>query len=158
LENSQQPYALYIAASALTSNVTRASAGLTAADRLQLRGFLLEFLFSNPSVASFVVQEVTKCIARVTKLSWFDADQSDEYPARSVVQDASKFWDKGQDHLQAGVMLLNQQVSEMNQPDSVRGLTKHRKVRLHAALPCCLQLFLPAFSLYIRYPSTHLTL
>ena len=128
LENSQQPYALYIAASALTCNVTRASAGLTAAERLQLRSFLLEFLFSKPTVEAFVVHEVTKCIARVTKLSWFDADQTEAYPARSVVQDASKFLDKGQEHLLAGVLLLNQQVSEMNQPDSVRGLTKHRKV------------------------------
>ncbi|EDQ87045.1 uncharacterized protein MONBRDRAFT_27806 [Monosiga brevicollis MX1] len=128
LEQSSQSYAQFIAASAITASVTKTMSPLTPADRLQLRSFLYEYLLTKPSVDQFIITEVTKCIARLTKVSWCDADEAGNFEARTILEDTARFFDRGDVYMTIGVMILNANVCEMSQSDSVRGMTKHRKI------------------------------
>lgn len=127
-EHSNNGYALLVAASAFTTIVSKPTSVLDSTARIQLRTFALDFLYSKPNAPSYVIGEVTKLVTRISKLCWFDASGDDASLSRTALAECGKFLSGSLDHIDVGVQLLTQYVNEMNQPDSIQGLSKHRKV------------------------------
>lgn len=55
-----------------------------------LGNYILNYLATQPKLASFVIQALVTLFARITKLGWFDSDKED-FVFRNVVNDVSKF-------------------------------------------------------------------
>eukprot|EP00055_Hartaetosiga_balthica_P015687 m.94625 g.94625 ORF g.94625 m.94625 type:complete len:1074 (-) comp8927_c0_seq1:2588-5809(-) len=131
LENSTVGYAQFIATTTLTSVVSKAMTPLDLNQRLELKQYALDYLLGMQRLEPFVVAELCKLIGRLTKLCWFEETQPSQFPFRSVLDDAMRFLEDGQGNKEIymrGLQLLNFQVTEMNQPDNIEGLAKHRKV------------------------------
>eukprot|EP00048_Salpingoeca_helianthica_P001319 m.48425 g.48425 ORF g.48425 m.48425 type:complete len:1073 (+) comp11378_c0_seq3:31-3249(+) len=128
LDLSSNPYAQLLALSTLTKAVAKIPSNLTLTDRVMIRNYSLEFLFSKCPLETFVTAELCKLVARITKLGWFDQNETETFPLRSLLGDVSKFFETSAEHCNASVLVLTELVSEMNQPDTVRGLSKHRKI------------------------------
>lgn len=72
----------------------------------------------------FVTGSLIQLFCRITKFSWLDDDRF-----RDVVKELMNFLSQGTpDHYSIGLKLLNQLVSEMNQPTPGLPLTQHRRV------------------------------
>jgi len=74
-----------------------------------------------------VTQALVQLIARITKHGWFDGDKK-VFVFRDILDEVGKFLGGSVDHCVIGVQILHQLVTEMNQAESMRSLTKHRKV------------------------------
>lgn len=122
-------YAQFIAAQTLTTVVSKPLSSLGIAEKLDLRSWALQTLFNISSLEPFVISEVCKLCARITKLCWFEVNDQEQHPFRTVIEDAMRFISAGGGRLSRGLQLLNFHVSEMNRPDNIQGLAKHRKVR-----------------------------
>ena len=122
LDNSNSPYAQYLASSSLTKLVTEQ--GLSPELCVDIRNYVLTYLANRgPNVQEFVVTALVQLLCRTTKLCWFDDDQH-----RGIVDDAKKFLHMNSfNHYLIGLRVLNQLVAEMNQPIPGRSLTQHRK-------------------------------
>lgn len=127
LQSSDQCYAQLVAASTLTRLVTRPTHGMAWQERQQLREEVLQTLFTRP-LEPFVVSELCKLAARITKLGWFESNGT-THVFRTVLQDSEKFLDAGPDRMAVGFNFLCQLLAEMNQPNTLQGMTQHRKVR-----------------------------
>eukprot|EP01147_Barroeca_monosierra_P003947 gene3947-6410_t len=127
-QNSQLGYAQFIAAQTLTTVVSKPLSSLGIAEKLDLRSWALQTLFNISSLEPFVISEVCKLCARITKLCWFEVNDQEQHPFRTVIEDAMRFISAGGGRLSRGLQLLNFHVSEMNRPDNIQGLAKHRKV------------------------------
>jgi exportin-7 len=95
-----------------------------------LGNYVLQYLYSQPKLATFVVQGLVTLFARITKLGWFDTKEED-FVFRNVISDVTKFLQGSAEHCMMGVQLLSQLTCEMNQiseADANRSLTKHRKI------------------------------
>eukprot|EP00899_Mesostigma_viride_P004716 jgi/Mesvir1/14245/Mv09683-RA.1 len=122
LTNSASPYAQLLAASSLVKLVTEHN--LSVPQRLELRNFVLTYLFNNgPKLQPFVTTSLVQFLCRITKFGWFDDDRH-----RDITKEAMKFLSQGtQQHFFLGLKVLDQLVAEMNQPNSGQSLTQHRK-------------------------------
>ncbi|XP_078494351.1 exportin-7-A isoform X2 [Ciona intestinalis] len=127
LQRSANPYSLLIAASTLTKRVTKSGSPLPMQQRLDIRNYVLNFLYTGTKQATFVQEELTLLYARITKLSWFDSCK-DEWYFRTVIADISKFLQGISDICIVGVQLLNELVADMNRSDNIKPLTRHRKI------------------------------
>lgn len=127
LEQSQSPYALVLAASTLTKLVTRSGSPLSTDDKKQLRDYTLHYLSNRVKLAAFVTQALLQFVARLTKHSWFESEQ-ETFVFRDIVDQVGNLLRGSVDHCIIGVQLLHQLVLEMNQSDSMRSLSDHRKV------------------------------
>ncbi|XP_033102804.1 exportin-7-like isoform X2 [Anneissia japonica] len=127
LERGSSAYAQLLAASSLTKLVSRNAQVLPLEQRIDIKNYVLNYLASRPKLPSFVRQALVQLFARTTKLGWFD-NQKTVWVFRDVMEDAGKFLQSSVEHFVIGVQLLSQLVSEMNQPDTIRPLTKHRKI------------------------------
>lgn len=126
LERGNSSYSQLIAASSLTRLISK-NTTLPVEQRLDMRNYVLNYLGTRPKLASYVSQSLIQFLARLTKLSWFDV-QKNELVFRTIVDDVGKFLQGSVDHCIIGVHVLSQLVCEMNQADSTRSLTKHRKI------------------------------
>ena len=53
---------------------------------------MLQYLYSRPKLATFVVQGLVTLFARITKLGWFDSSKETEnFVFRNVIADVTKF-------------------------------------------------------------------
>ena len=127
LERSENPYALLLATTTLTKMVTRVTPELPMQDRLQLRNYVLQYLGSRMRLPTYVIQAMVQLVARITKHGWFDMDKKD-YVFRNILDEVGTFLRGSVDHCVIGVQVLHQLVMEMNQAESLRSLTKHRKI------------------------------
>ncbi|XP_064383025.1 exportin-7-like isoform X2 [Halichondria panicea] len=127
LERSQSAYALLLASSTLTKLVTRATSNVSIQDRLQLRNYVLQYLGNRLGLTGFVTQALIQLIARITKHGWFDGDKK-VFVFRDILDEAGTFLRGSVDHCVVGVQILHTLVVEMNQVESMRSLTNHRKV------------------------------
>ena len=145
LERGNSPYAQLLATTTITKLISRSSAILELQSRVDIRNYVLNYLWTQPKLAQFVVQGMVTLFSRITKLGWFDSDK-DEFVFRAVISDVTKFlqgeeyfldasfshvWSGSAEHCMMGVQLLSQLVCEMNQiseADASRSLTKHRKI------------------------------
>ncbi|PFX28448.1 Exportin-7 [Stylophora pistillata] len=126
LERGSSSYSQLIAASSLTRLISKNTA-LPVEQRLDMRNYVLNYLGTRPNLATYVSQSLIQFLARLTKLSWFDVQKND-LVFRTLVDDVGKFIQGSVDHCIIGVHILSQLVCEMNQADSTRSLTKHRKI------------------------------
>ena len=146
LERANSPYSQLLATTTITKLISRSSQSLELGSRVDIRNYVLNYLWTQPKLAQFVVQGMVTLFSRITKLGWFDSDK-DEFVFRAVISDVTKFLQGGKyfliasypdvctlgsaEHCMMGVQLLSQLVCEMNQiseADASRSLTKHRKI------------------------------
>ncbi|XP_024018068.1 exportin-7 isoform X3 [Morus notabilis] len=123
LDNALTPYALMLASSSLLKQVTEHSLALQL--RLDIRSYLINYLFTRgPKLQPFVTASLIQLLCRVTKFGWFDDDRF-----RDVVKESTNFLSQAtSEHYAIGLKILNQLVSEMNQPNSGLSSTHHRRV------------------------------
>ncbi len=130
LQRANSPYSQLLATTTLTKLVSRTAQVLSLQQRIDIRNYVLQYLYDRPKLASFVVQGLVTLFARITKLGWFDTKE-EEYVFRNVIADVTKFLQGSAEHCMMGVQLLSQLTCEMNQiseADANRSLTKHRKI------------------------------
>ncbi|XP_022864034.1 exportin-7 isoform X2 [Olea europaea var. sylvestris] len=123
LDNALTPYALMLASSSLLKQVTEHSLSLQL--RLDIRNYIVNYLANRgPELQSFVIGSLVQLLCRLTKFGWFDDDIF-----RDVVKESIKFLSQAtSDHYAIGLRILNQLVSEMNQPNPGVPSSHHRKV------------------------------
>eukprot|EP00051_Salpingoeca_urceolata_P032840 m.17679 g.17679 ORF g.17679 m.17679 type:complete len:1077 (+) comp5522_c0_seq1:322-3552(+) len=127
LDSSQLPYAQHLAATTLHKILTKPSCVLLLAERMQIRNYVLEYLHGNAMLSPYVVGELCKLVACITKLGWFEYNEMEQYVMRNITTEVSKFLDSAQ-RCAVGMQLLRHLVEEMSRPNVNRGLTKHRKI------------------------------
>lgn len=73
LDHSQSPYALFVAANALTKIAQQFWNNFTPPQRVELRNYVLGYLASQgPALPDFVATALIQLVCRITKLGWFD--------------------------------------------------------------------------------------
>jgi len=130
LDRQNSPYSQLLATTTLTKLISRTAQVLSLQQRIDIRNYVLTYLYNQPKLAQFVVQGLVTLFARITNLGWFDS-KDDEFVFRNVISDVTKFLQGSADHCMIGVQLLSQLTCEMNQisdSDANRSLTKHRKI------------------------------
>ncbi|CAB4068948.1 XPO7 [Lepeophtheirus salmonis] len=131
LDRSDSPYSQLLATTTLTKLISRTVQVLSLQQKIDIRNYVLTYLYNQPKLTPFVVQGLVTLFARITKLGWFDTKE-DNYVFRKVIEDITKFLQgSSADHCMMGVQLLSQLTCEMNQvseADANRSLTKHRKI------------------------------
>eukprot|EP00268_Persea_americana_P030579 TRINITY_DN2959_c0_g1_i5.p1 TRINITY_DN2959_c0_g1~~TRINITY_DN2959_c0_g1_i5.p1 ORF type:complete len:1000 (-),score=152.22 TRINITY_DN2959_c0_g1_i5:590-3589(-) len=100
--------------------------------------YLINYLATRgPELQPFVTGSLIQLFCRVTKFGWFDDDRF-----RDVVKESMDFLSQvSPDHYSIGLKILNQLVSEMNQPNPGLPLTHHRKVACHFRDQSLFQIF-----------------
>ncbi|KAK8986884.1 hypothetical protein V6N11_055203 [Hibiscus sabdariffa] len=123
LENALTPYALMLASSSLLKQVTDHSLALNL--RLDIWSYIFNYLATRgPKLQPFVTSSLIQLLCRVTKFGWFDDERF-----RDVVKESTNFLSQGtSEHYAIGLRILNQLVSEMNQPNPGLPSTHHRRV------------------------------
>lgn len=123
LDNALTPYALMLASSSLLKQVTEQSLSLQL--RLDIRNYVINYLATRgPELQNFVTGSLIQLLCRITKFGWQDDDRFKE-----VVQEAMNFLSQATSgHFSIGMKILNQLVSEMNQPNPGLPLALHRKI------------------------------
>ncbi|AQK82953.1 ARM repeat superfamily protein [Zea mays] len=123
LDNASTPYALMLASSSLLKQVSDRSLSLML--RLDIRNYVINYLGTRgPKLQNFVIVSLIQLVCRITKFGWFDDDRF-----RETVKEATDFLGlASQDHYFIGLKILNNLVTEMNQPNPAMPLTLHRKI------------------------------
>ncbi|XP_073110621.1 uncharacterized protein [Elaeis guineensis] len=123
LDNALTPYARMLASSSLLKQVTEHSLSLQL--RLDIWNYVINYLATRGlELQTFVIGSLIQLLCRITKFGWFDDDRF-----REVVKEATNFLSQATpDHYSIGLKILNQLVSEMNQPNPGFPLTQHRRV------------------------------
>ncbi|XP_064465819.1 exportin-7-B-like [Ornithodoros turicata] len=130
LERSQSSYAQLLAATTLTKLVSKSPGSL--AQRLEIRNYVLSYLWQRPKGASYVTQALVQLFARITKLGWFDtAEDKEDFAFRNVLHQVQSFLQGSVEYCMVGVQLLSQLTCEINhvtEAEANRSLTKQRKI------------------------------
>ncbi|XP_071690173.1 uncharacterized protein [Rutidosis leptorrhynchoides] len=123
LDNASTPYALMLASSSLLKQVTEHTLSLQL--RLDIRNYIITYLAKRGhELQPYVIGSLVQLLCRVTKFGWFDDDGF-----RDAVKDSTNFLIQASpDHVSIGLKILNQLVSEMNQPNPGLPSTHHRRV------------------------------
>ena len=82
LERGSSPYSQLLATTTITKLISRSAAILELQSRVDIRNYVLNYLWSQPKLAQFVVQGLVTLFSRITKLGWFDSDK-DEFVFRA---------------------------------------------------------------------------
>ncbi|OQS03410.1 exportin, partial [Thraustotheca clavata] len=124
LDNSTNMFALLVASTSLTKLITTHWNNFTPAQRIDIRNYVLGYLAQKgPNLEKYVTVSLIQLVCRLTKFGWFDDEQF-----RELNHEVSKFLQATVDHCIIGLQILNELVTEMNQPVSGRNLTFHRKI------------------------------
>ncbi|EEC05625.1 Exportin-7-A, putative, partial [Ixodes scapularis] len=127
LDRSQSSYAQLLAATTLSKLVSKSPGSLSLQQRLEMRNYILSYLWQRPKGASYVTQALVQLFARLTKLGWFDSDK-EEFVFRNVIRQVQSFLQGSVEYCMVGVQLLSQLTCEMNHAEANRSLTKQRKI------------------------------
>ncbi len=137
LDRALTPYTQFFGATTLIKyfNSISSQPVLSFTERYELRSYILEYLYThNSSLASFVLAELVKLYARITKNSWFDFNpnvSNENYPFQSFTDDLLKF-QNDPSHFSVALQILIAILSEMSVPNdeetTARAFTKHRKI------------------------------
>lgn len=138
LDRALTPYTQFFGATTLIKYFNRSSNQPLASftERYELRTYILEYLYKhNRSLAPFVLAELVKLYARLTKNSWFDLSpnttnlNNENYPFQTFTDDLLKF-QIDPPHFSVALNLLIAILSEMSVPNdeetSARAFSKHR--------------------------------
>ncbi|KAF0719560.1 Aste57867_954 [Aphanomyces stellatus] len=124
LDNSTCMYALLVASTSLTKLISTHWNNFTPSQRIDIRNYVLGYLAQKgPNLEKYVTTSLIQLVCRLTKFGWFDDEQF-----RELNHEVSKFLQATVDHCIIGLQILNELVTEMNQPVSGRNLTFHRKI------------------------------
>ncbi|EQC37130.1 hypothetical protein SDRG_05357 [Saprolegnia diclina VS20] len=124
LDNSTNMLALLVASTSLTKLITTHWNNFTPSQRIDIRNYVLGYLAQKgPSLEKYVTVSLIQLVCRLTKFGWFDDEQF-----RELNLEVSKFLQATVDHCIIGLQILNELVTEMNQPVTGRNLTFHRKI------------------------------
>ncbi|KAG5556062.1 hypothetical protein RHGRI_006622 [Rhododendron griersonianum] len=135
LDNASTPYALMLASSSLLKQVTEQRLPLQL--RLDIRLYLISYLATRgPDLEPFVIGSIIQLFCRVIKFGWLDDDSF-----RDVVKESMNFLNQSTFHYAIGLKILNQLISEMNQPNPGLSSTQHRKVACSFRDQSLLQIF-----------------
>ena len=137
LDRALTPYTQFFGATTLIKYFNSISSQplLSFTERYELRTYILEYLYKhNSSLATFVLAELVRLYARITKHSWFDFDASntnENYPFQKFTDDLLKF-QIDPSHFAVALQILIAILSEMSVPNdeetTARAFTKHRKI------------------------------
>ncbi|OQV16693.1 Exportin-7 [Hypsibius exemplaris] len=128
LERGQSPYSIVLALNTLTKLCMK-QPSLPLNQRIDIRNFILRFLYANPKQMPYVMQAATKLFATIVKFGWFDREK-DDFMFRSVITDVMKFIEGSMEQSVVGIQLLTALVIEMCHPsggDSARSMSLHMK-------------------------------
>ncbi|KAL4562079.1 hypothetical protein LXL04_034271 [Taraxacum kok-saghyz] len=136
LDNASTSYALMLASSSLLKQVTDHTLSLQL--RLDIRNYIITYLAKRGhEMTVYVNGSLIQLVCRVTKFGWFDDDRF-----RDVVKDSTNFLVQASPkHCAIGLKILNQLVSEMNQPNPGLPSTHHRRVACSFRDQCLFQVF-----------------
>ncbi|CAH9069015.1 unnamed protein product [Cuscuta epithymum] len=135
LDNASSPYALIMASSSLLKQVT--DCNLSVQLRFDIRNYTINYLATRgPDLESFVTTSLIQLVCRVTKYGWFEDDSF-----RDVVKESTNFLNQTPLHYAIGLKILNQLISEMNQPSSGLPPAQHRRVACSFRDELLLQIF-----------------
>ncbi|GAB2238779.1 hypothetical protein Droror1_Dr00024692 [Drosera rotundifolia] len=136
LDNALTPYALMLASSSLLKQVTEHSLPLQL--RLDIRNYLINYLATRgPELQHFVIQSLIQLLCRLTKFGWLHDDKF-----RDVVTESMSFLTQATpQHYAIGLKILNQLVTEMNQPIPGLAPTQHRRASYSFRDHALLQIF-----------------
>ncbi|CAF5049333.1 unnamed protein product, partial [Rotaria magnacalcarata] len=140
LDRALTPYTQFFGATTLIKYFNRTSnqPAVSFTERFELRKYILEYLYKhNRSLAPFVLAELVKLYARLTKNSWFDLSpnttnlNNEIYPFQTFTDDLLKF-QIDPPHFSVALQLLIAILSEISIPNdeetSARAFSKHRKI------------------------------
>ncbi|XP_047259343.1 exportin-7-A isoform X2 [Capsicum annuum] len=134
LDNASTPYALMLASSSLLKQVSEQR--LSLAIRFDIRNYLINYLATRGiDLETFVTASLIQLFCRVTKYGWFEDDIF-----REVVKESTSFLNQTS-HCAIGLKILNQLVSEMNQPSPELPSAQHRRVACSFRDQSLLQVF-----------------
>mmetsp|Transcript_32224 Transcript_32224/g.76547 ORF Transcript_32224/g.76547 Transcript_32224/m.76547 type:complete len:1079 (+) Transcript_32224:189-3425(+) len=137
LDQSNQPYALHLAASSLQKLMTSHWGRFSTQQRSDLRNHLLTLLAQKgPSMQVFVIVALVALLARITKLGWFENPDFSE-----VTKEVQQFLQASVDHCIIGLQILNEMASEMNINKTGQPLSIHRKKSVSFRDRSLLQMF-----------------
>lgn len=126
MEVTMDPYAQFFCATALIKLLDKHWNSLTNEDRLDLRGFVVEYLWKNgPNLEAFVLSEVIQLLCVLTKNGWHDHEVFQNLPG-----DMRRFLEENVDLMVIGLIVLQRCIAEMNTVSTRRTLTQHRKVAI----------------------------
>ena len=140
LDRALTPYTQFFGATSLIKYFNRSSNQplVPFNERFELRSYILEYLHKhNRSLAPFVLAELVKLYARLTKNSWFDLSPNtsnlnqEVYPFQTFTDDLMKF-QTDPAHFSVALQVLIALLSEMSVPNdeetSARAFSRHRKI------------------------------
>ncbi|CAN4112650.1 unnamed protein product [Withania somnifera] len=135
LDNASTPYSLMLASSSLLKQVTDQRLSLQI--RLDIRNYLINYLATRGTdLEPFVTASLIQLFCRVTKYGWFEDDNF-----REVVKESTSFLNQTASRYAIGLKILNQLVSEMNQPSPGLPSAQHRRVACSFRDQSLLQVF-----------------
>ncbi|CAF1334947.1 unnamed protein product, partial [Didymodactylos carnosus] len=158
LDRSLTPYTQFFATTTLVKyfNKSTNQSLINVNDRLELRSYILEYLYKrNVQLIPYVLNELTKLYARITKNSWFDTNTPDDnsfYPFQSFTNDLLKFQQDLQHFaiaIQILISLINEIITPNDEETTARGFSKHRKICTSFRDSKLLDIYLFAFK-YLR--------
>ncbi|KAF7819180.1 exportin-7-like isoform X1 [Senna tora] len=123
LDSTSSPYALMFASSSLLKQVTELSLPLQL--RIDIRNYLINYLASRGAeLEPFVLGSLIQLFCRITKFGWLDDDRF-----REVVKEGMNFLSQqAPHHCAIGLKILDQLVSEINQPNPGLPPTRQRRI------------------------------
>ncbi|CAJ0768992.1 1055_t:CDS:10 [Entrophospora sp. SA101] len=129
LEKSNSPYALMFASARLKSLVLDHYSMFTAQQKLELRNFILNYMFQKPNQPPFILSSLAQLFATISKVGWFDGDEF-----KNIKSDLTNFiqvilLEATYEHRIIGLQILGIVVVEFNQPSS-RNLARQRKTAI----------------------------
>ena len=139
LDRALTPYTQFFGATTLIKYFNRSSnqPAVSFTERFELRTYILEYLYKhNRSLSPFVLAELVKLYARLTKNSWFEqspnsTNLNEIYPFQTFTDDLLKF-QIDPPHFSVALQLLIAILSEISVPNdeetSARSFSKHRKI------------------------------
>ncbi|CAF3141426.1 unnamed protein product [Rotaria socialis] len=137
LDRALTPYTQFFGATTLIKyfNSISNQSLVSFTERYELRTYILEYLYKrNSSLAPFVLAELVKLYARLTKHSWFDLNpniNTENYPFQTFTDDLLKF-QIDPSHFSVALQILVAVLTEMSVPNdeeiTARAFTKHRKI------------------------------
>lgn len=137
LDRALTPYTQFFGATTLIKyfNSLSNQSLVSFTERYELRTYILEYLYKhNSSLAPFVLAELVKLYARLTKNSWFDFNptiNNENYPFQTFTDDLVKFQIDPR-HFSVALQILIAVLTEMSVPNdeeiTARAFTKHRKI------------------------------
>ncbi|KAG0329913.1 hypothetical protein BGZ99_010024 [Dissophora globulifera] len=114
LENSRNPYALMFATSRIKTLIEGHFATFSTAEQHGLRSFVLQYIFQNPDLLSFILAAQAQLFGIITKLGWV-ANQE----FRLLLDHINVFFQHGVGHRILGAQILTSVATEMNTPGSI---------------------------------------